>query len=702
MLIREFWKIPFLRLVIPLVAGIVTAEYLNLNQYFFLGLFILSIAFSIAYQPFFDHSISYHRRWIFGTTITIALFGLGAYITLNIKQFDNKLIRSQMFVCMVNNVPKMNQNYIKTELKIKSYQIDNVWYKSHEKIIGTFENDSLASNLEYGDVLILKGNLKEISNAGNPSEFDYKKYLERKHIHFKSFQKAKEWMLLEKDKGNPVFSLSYKLRQRLLDVYLKYGISGEEFGLLAALTLGAVDYLNDDLIEAYSNSGAMHILSVSGLHVGIIMIVLNFLLFFMQKKPYLRIIQAIIIIASVWFFAILTGLSPSVNRASAMITLFILGKQSNKKPSPYNSVAASAFILLVFDPLLIFDVGFQLSYLAVISLIFFYQRIYNLYEPKYRIIDKIWGLTAVSIAAQIGTTILSVFYFHQFPTYALLSNLIVVPASFLIMVLSIALLFFSFIPALAEIIGYILNHIIIFQNLVTKYIDKLPLATIEPISINGIEATVLHIGLILLFVFIVTKNRKLIFAILGVAIIAFGLRDYRYVKNKSTKSFTVYNTSYKSAFSLIDNGNLNLYSDSILYNNKKAINYLTSNIIANEFITRFANQKIEISRNKKQKVADKEILKYLFSVDSLKILYLNTNLSGYSCKNRIKINYIIMSKYTSMDLNSILNLFEFDLLIADATVSKWKQEILKKDCQQLAIPFYNVSESGAFVHRIIR
>jgi len=700
MLVREFWKIPFLRLFIPLATGILFANFIPLSPYFWFVLFLLFVLLGFIYRPVFDPKTMYSRRWIFGLILNCVLLSSGVYLTIKGKQYDKNITECQLVVGRICNQPKIYPNSIKAEIKVQRYQKEDLWVKTNTKILVSFEADSLSSHLEYGDLILLKGNLKEIINAGNPSEFDYKTYLARKHIHFKTYQGSKEWKLLKKNTGNPLFALSYRLRNKLLKIYQDAGIQGEEFGLLAALTLGTKDYLNDELIEAYSDSGAMHVLCVSGLHVGIILLVLTKLLFFMRKNRYLRILNAFVIIISIWFFALLTGLAPSVNRASAMVTLFVLAKLSKRKPSPYNSIAASAFFLLLIEPQTIFDVGFQLSYAAVISLIFFYQRIYAIYEPRNRITEYLWSLTVVSVSAQIGTTAISIFYFHKFPLYALISNLVVIPAAFVIMYLAILLLMTSFLAPVEKIIAFILENFITFLNKIIRIIESFPFASIEPISLNGYETILINLTLILVFIFIITKNKKVFFGILCTLSFSLIMRDYRYGIEKHTKSFTVYNVPKKSAFSVVNKGKLLLYSDSAMYNNKKSINYLCSNIIANDFITDFVLNKLEISTQPEQLKPGDEILKHLVQFDNLKIIYLNGDYSQYSCEHKLNIDYLIVSKNASMDLNIICKLFNFKQLIADATVPRWKQDILKKDCQQLAIPFHNVTESGAFVYKL--
>jgi len=700
MLVSEFWKIPFLRLIIPFIAGIVIASYLNISTFFLLVSSLIFIVLTIIYRPFLDYKFSYHKRWIFGFLITVALVFSGAYITKKSMFYDKNILNSQQVIGIIDEPPKIGAYSIKIKLKVIEYETNNVWLNANGKLLVNLEKDSSANLLRYGDLILMKGNLKEISNAGNPSEFDYKKYLSRKHIHYKSYQNSEQWLLLGKNRGNPVFSYSYIIREKLLNIYNETGIKGEEFGLLAALTLGTMDYLSDEIIEAYSDSGAMHVLSVSGLHVGIIFIVLNQLLFFMRKNRYMQVLQAILIILAIWAYAILTGLSPAVNRSAAMITFVIIGKVSQKKPSIYNTVMASAFILLFIEPLTLFDVGFQLSYLAVLSIIFFQERIYLLYEPKNWLIDKIWSLTTVSIAAQIGTSALSIYYFHQFPVYAVFSNLVVVPISFGVMVLAIALLFCSYILPLAKLIGTVLSLTITTLNSSTKFIENLPLSTIEPISLNSFESLLLHIALVLILIFIVTKNKKLAPAVLFTFILAFGFRDARFIKHNKTSSITVFNVPKKSALSVIQNGNLVLYSDSSLYSDKKAVNYLTSNIMADQFVSNIILSKLDILDKKDNINLEKDILKHLICMDSLKVLYLLKDYSQLKCEKKLRINYIILSKNAIMDLEPLQSLFDFEMLIADASVPKWKQEVLKRDCQQLEIPFYNVSESGAFTHQI--
>ncbi|MFN8258812.1 MAG: ComEC/Rec2 family competence protein [Bacteroidales bacterium] len=692
MLNTEIRKIPFLRIIIPFVAGILISEYVFINPLILLTLSVLFILAVIIYRPFLNHDASYHNRWIFGFLLSLVFLFTGAFLTHKSKSYNEKIINSSEVVGIVNEPPQLKPNSIKCEFLVKEYCIDKIWQSTNQKIVLSLEKDSAAASLAYGDLLIVKANLKEIANAGNPSEFDYKKYLARKHIHFKSYQKSDEWKLLSKNRGNIIFSLAYQSREKLLSIFESAGIKGDEFAILAALTLGTKDLLSDELIEAYSDSGAMHVLSVSGLHVGIIFIFLNYLLYFLNNNKKLKIIKALLIISIIWAFAILTGLSPSVNRSAAMITLVILGKVSERKPSAYNSILASAFILLLIDPQFLFDVGFQLSYLAVTALIFFHPRIYHLFDLRNRIMDTLWNWTCVSLSAQIGTTFLSIYYFHQFPVYALLSNLLVVPLSFVIMMLAILLLTFSFFPVILYYGGWCLSKSVWLLNYSVRFFDHLPYSTIEPVSINFTESLLFHLVLFIVTLFIITRNKKFILSSFFVLVIAFLIRDTRYIINRNQQSLIVFNVPRKSAFGFTENGRLNLYVDTILANDSKSINYLVSNVISDKFILHTNVFKLTHKTEGKSKITD-----FIVNATNFKSVYLMGDYSAYKAGRKLKVKYVIISKNAPMEIEPLLEIFDFDLLIADASVPEWKQQALKKDCLQMAIPFYSVSESGAFL-----
>jgi competence protein ComEC len=690
MLINELWKIPFLRFILPFIAGILFGSALKINLVLAISLASLFIGLAFVYRPFINHDTSYHNRWVFGLLVSFSLFFIAAYITVAYNSGSYQIRTAETIIAKVSKPPKETQKTIKIQVKATEYQENNVWNIDQSNLLIYLEKDSLAKTLKYGDLLLLHGNLNEIKNPGNPGEFDYKKFLSRKQIYFQSYLKSSQWKKTSLNTGNPVYIFAYHVRDWVLGIYQSSGISGDEFAILAALTLGVKDYLSDEIVEAYSDSGAMHVLAVSGLHVGIIAVMLNMLLFPLRKNRKLLAVQSAIIITFLWLFALITGLAPSVTRSALMFSFFIIGKNSGKKPSSYNSLAAAAFIILSVNPNALFNVGFQLSFLAVFSILFFQPKLYRLIDIKNKWLDKIWQLTSVSIAAQIGTTPISLFYFHQFPVYALLTNIIVIPAAVIIMYGTVALIISSFYAPLAKIIGLLLAYVIKGLNITTKYIESIPGSSIEFISLSRVELAITYLAFSFLVIYILNKKKKLAFAIVVLIVGLFLLKDIRFFNESGKKQLIVFNTSQKSSFATISDRKMVLYADSLLADDKKSINYLTSAIRTDYYISDF---RLEVSENNKEQPFPATFI----SIDTITATYLNGKTDWFATANKLTTNYLILSKKASLNIENLQSLFEFEKIIIDSSVPKWKQDVLKKDCDRNKIPFHNVAEKGAFV-----
>lgn len=274
--------------------------------------------------------------------------------------------------------------------------------------------------------------------------------------------------------------------------------------VVLALSLGVKDELDNDLVRAFSATGAMHVLAVSGLHVGIIYLIL-FQLFQkvgLSKKRY-RWLMAGLSILILWFYALLTGLSPSVLRAVTMFSFVAMGRALFRNGNIYNTLAASAFVLLWFNPYLIMSVGFQLSYLAVFGIVYLQPKMYTLWTPNHWLLDKIWAISCVSIAAQMATGPLSMLYFHQFPTYFLVSNLFIIPAAFVTLIGSLLLLLVSFVPILAGFIGTVLSTFVWSVNQLVFWVSSFPGSTIDGVYLDILQTWLIYFalgGMILFFI----------------------------------------------------------------------------------------------------------------------------------------------------------------------------------------------------------
>ncbi len=700
MFINEIRKIPFFRLILPFILGIIY----KINYPFpikHLSIALLSIiVLTLIYGFFYNRKSDYHKRWVMGSLVYVSLFFTGIMVTFIQTQNDNQFSESNIFIGRLLEPVKETEKSIKIILEIKEYQSDSVWTSSSEKVIIYAEKDSLSKLLAYGDLITFKSRFNAIKNYGNPDEFDYKKYLANKNIHFQTYLNTGHWKFIANNKGNVIYASAYKLRKKLLEVYKANNISGDEFAILAALTLGVKDYLSPEIMQSYSTSGAMHILAVSGLHVGIIYLILNSMLFFMRKNKFLKIIQAIILIISIWFFALITGLSPSVTRASIMLSFIIIGNASGRRPSVFNSIAVSAFLILLFKPLAILHVGFQLSYSAVLASVYFQPKIYRLWNPKYKLLDKAWALTAVSIAAQIGTFPISIFYFHQFPSYFFLTNLIAIPAAYAIIFLAVSLLIFNPITLVSDIITFLLDCTIIILNYSTAWIEKLPLASINHISYSFIETSILYLLIASIALLIFTKNKKWLIYAFALGLFFLVSKNIRKINSIEKSMFIVFNSKPTPVMGIKSYQNFSIITDSTFAENKKSTKYLLENLLTYKFIknTSILRSDIIEDQNNYNKSENFFYQDYYIKYKDLKIVLLNDEkFNEVESLSKLNTDIVILSKGFSSNVDQVIKLFEFDTLVLDATIPYWQEKAILKDCGALNINVHNVRESGAYI-----
>jgi competence protein ComEC len=354
---------------------------------------------------------------------------------------------------------------------------------------------------------------------------------------------------------NRIIYLAEQVRDKLVSILTKVIREKEERSVISALTLGYRAEIGQDTMDYFASTGAMHVLSVSGLHVGLIYFILGFLLSFLKRGKAGKAIFACVLILFLWIYAFISGFSPSVQRATVMFSFVIIGNGLRRPVNIYNTLMASALLLVLLNPDVIFDIGFQLSYLAVFGIILIQPALYKLIDVTNPVTKWIWSLTTVSIAAQLTTFPLGLFYFNQFPNLFWLSNFIVIPATTLI--IWITLIFFSVCPiqSLAFILGVIIEKITHWMLVVLKFLDSLPYAVSQGIVLSQTQVFILFSGIIAIIIFFASK-RKGWFLYFLVLILLFQLSDF-YEKSKvfNQREIIVYNS--KSMMIHLINGRTN-------------------------------------------------------------------------------------------------------------------------------------------------
>lgn len=420
----------------------------------------------------------------------------------------------QNFEAVVLNNPIEKARSWQTVVRIRQsgpFQIRN------QKLLVYLQKDDKAMRLRPGDHIVARSAISGIQNPGNPYEFDYRKYMERKGIRLRTYLASPGYLIRQED--NPSLSMTFKRLQKKLVSELKSKLASEQaFQVVSALALGYRDELTREIRSYFISTGAMHILAVSGLHVAMIFLFLNRLFSFLKRFRSGRSSYLLIMLSGLWGYAMLTGFSPPVQRAAVMFSFILVGNTLNRPASIYNSISASAFFQLLFNPSQVLDVGFQLSYAAVISIVFFYPKLIQPLKTKNWLLNRAWQLCCVSIAAQIGTFALSIYYFHQFPVYACLSNFVVVPAGYLI--LALTAIFFLLCPLqnLALPVAQFLSRITDLTLFLLKRIGELPFAVIEDLSLSLVQLACLFLLLGLIIFFMVYRKHAFLFA--GLVVIA--------------------------------------------------------------------------------------------------------------------------------------------------------------------------------------
>lgn len=699
---------PFIRLIIPLITGILV----KLNIQFQIPIFALSaiifffIFLLIIFSGFKKLYTNYKIRWAFGIFFNLVLFSIGLLLVdLNFSKVSKGTINQTdgYLLASVIEKPEIKEKSIKATLEIKAIGDKDQWIETNGKVLIFFQKDSASENIDVGDNILFKPEISEKRITGNPSEFNFEKYLTYHLISDQTYLKSANWKKInEKETGLKLYA--YEIRDKFLNIFKKYGISGNEYSVLSALTVGYTSELDSKIKHSYSSSGATHILSVSGLHVGIIFIVFNYLLKFMEKIKYGKLIKAIFLILFLWFYALLTGLSPSVLRSAAMLSFVIVGQSLNRKANIYNSITASAFILIIINPFIITDLGFQLSYLALISIIYFQPLIYNWFFIKNKWLDKIWVLVSVSIAAQIVSTPISLFYFHQFPNYFLLTNILVVPMSTIIIYLALTLLAFSSLDVVANYIGIALKYSVRILNNTITSIEGLPHSVSENIYINGFQMFLIYLFIIVFTSYFILKRNSMLRLSLITIILFLVSTFYNDFSALKQRKLIVYNIPGNTAINFIDG------KDNILISN------LTKNANSSTLLFTTKNNWLELGLQK-EKIVDVNSLNRnsLFTnnltVDNKNILLKDRYLGFYNHRfliinkdfqlkkytKKIKVDYILITSNNKIKVSDLVKYYDVKTLIIDSSNSLRNIEKWKTECAKFNIAYNVVAENGAFI-----
>lgn len=686
----DFWKkTPFLKLLLPLIAGIIVQERFHppINTWWI----ILSLAL-LAFGIFFFIPLFNRFRFAFvnGLISAVLFFSLGTLLTWhkdirNDERWLGNFYKEKDLLIATLEEPLVEKTKSFKATATVSYLLRNdTAIPAKGKIILYFKKDT-ALTLTYGSQIILKKPLQEIKNSGNPGGFDYKRYSLFQGITHQVYLQPEDFETLNVKNGHWFKKFIYASREKILSILRKNIHGDKELGLSEALLIGYKDDLEQSLVQSYTNTGVVHIIAISGLHLGLIYWLLALLLKPLQKRKKLRWLRPVLIITVLWLFSLLAGAQPSILRSALMFTCIVLGESLSRRTSIYNTMALSAFILLCINPFWLWDVGFQLSYAAVLSIIIFMRPVYNLFYIKNKILDAIWKLNAVTIAAQILTVPLSIYHFHQFPNLFLLTNFLAVPLSSAILLGEILLCVVSFIPAVAAVVGKLLTWLIWLMNTYIEKIEAIKFSLWDGLQISIVQAVFLLLFTVGISYWLMGRSlRGLKLGLLSLLGFA-ALRTFSFIETQQQQKIIVYNVPQKRAIDIVNGNSYQFIGDSDLRNNDFARNFhlKPSRVL---FRMKETENSIQVS-------AKESCITYC----GKHILLIDEAVSFAAGGAKPVIDLLIISKNPKLYIKKLAMALDIKQVVFDGSVPAWKSRYWKKDCDSLHISWYDVAMKGAFV-----
>ncbi len=686
------WKTaPFVRLLIPLIAGILIQYYFVLPpaKIIIPGITLIVLLVIFRFLP-----LIYRFRFsgVPGIFIALIMLFLGMFLTRQkdirseITWYGNFHDSSSYILATLSEPPIEKAKSYKVLATVESIIKKDSAYRTKGSILLYFAKDSGDDVPKYGDRIIISKQPQEIKNSGNPGAFNYARYSAFQQLFQQLYLKKSDWVLIGHTIPNDYNSYIFDARQKILDILDKYVPGNDEKAIAIALLIGYKIDLDKDLVQAYSNAGVVHLIAISGMHMAIIYSVLVWIF---SKVPLVRnskVTQLALILFCLWFFALLTGASGSVLRSAVMFSFIAIGLAVNKKTTIYNSMATSAFVLLCYNPYLLWDVGFQLSYFAVLGIVISQRYIANWFYLKNKILNSVWQLTSVSLAAQLFTFPICIYYFHQLPLLFLVSNLIAIPLSTIALWACIILVIISPLQLFAIFCGKIIFVVIWLINHTVLFINSIPFSLWDNISLTVANTIVLYL-VVCSFLYWLIKKEKVAFkfALLSLLLFSFML-SANFLQAWGQKKIIVYNVPNHKAIDFVSANKYQFLGDSDLENEGVLKNF------------HLKPGRISLmAYNKVDTIDALYKLNSFYQFHKKRFLLLDSAITYEPVSKKIDLDYIIISKNPKLFIPKLANVFNAGMYIFDASNPMWKIQKWKKDCEDLHLRFYSVPEQGAFI-----
>ena len=596
-----------------------------------------------------------------------------------------------MYRVLITDAPQAKEHTYLCQTLLKERRDTAGTYPIERTAILYLQQDSAVTRLKSGDELLISARISPPLNNRNFDEFDYARFLMRKGISGTGYVASGKWTKQDGMNNLDLKSIASSCRRKMISLYQKLGFSGDELAVLSALTIGDKTELSDSVRESYSVAGASHILALSGLHIGLLYTLLFFILKPIARRGNIgRVIRSVLLLIQLWAFAFFTGLSPSVVRSVSMFSILAMADMVGRQPLSLNTLAAAAWLMLFCNPAWLFDVGFQLSFLAVASILLIQKPIYHLITVKGRIGKYIWGLMSVSVAAQIGTAPLVMFYFSRFSVHFLLTNLVVIPFITIILYAAVIMLLLTPLSWLQIVVAEGVKKLLEGLNFFVRWVEQLPYASIDGIWLYQSEILGIYIvGFLLTYYFMNRRYRNLLICLFTILLLG-TYHATLYWLDRPLTSLVFFNVRGCPAVHCIESDGRSWinYVDTIP--NEKRLKRMTANYWKHHHLL----PPKEITGDCRYMVLNRQ--QQIISYHGCHICVINDNhWRNKTTVSPLYIQYLYLCKGYDGHLEELTRIFSFSYVILDASLSEYRRHLLESECKQSGLRFISLSDEGS-------
>lgn len=679
-----FQNLPILKTVLAFIVGIILSDQFPQDsiviKYLLFPLFNTSLflVMFLKKEPFL-------KSLIILLSLTICGVMHHSMCTLEFSNSHfSKDEKASFLIYQIEESNKTKNGYkLTTSVKFTGSHIDTIRPSTGNLVV--YQKNGIAPKV--GDQFITTSRFLIEKKNKNPHVFDYKSFLENKNIYHRMYADSLSTLQLGYNE-NSYKAIFSNLRKDCLKTFETHLKDLNQLSIASAMILGQRDLITDDLYSAFTDTGAVHVLAVSGLHVGIVSGFVLLLFKILKKRTKtIIIIECTVSIICVWVFALLTGAAPAVIRAALMFSLLLIGRSINRFAHTFNILGLAALSILLFNPKYLFQVGFQFSFLALTGIIYFFPYLRSLISTKSKLLNYIWDLSGVAISAQLLVAPLAVFYFHKLPIYFILSGIIAIPAALAILLLGISLLFFDCVFSseffLTICTGKIFGDVISIFNILILKIQSLPYCSANDLWISATSVVLIYSAILWLGLFLKAKKPKYLIVtvlFLGIQMCTHLYEDYKIM---SEKKMIVYDIYKASLIQFINNGYIAEIGSLNTISPTKS--YLTTN-------SNLYHRKTKFISTKEMGLQTKE---YFNMVGDLFFIYeplesiLNYNWSK-------PLDLLILNSNSYLDIEKIKSLGPIKEIVVDGSIGKQKSKMLRKSASKYSIPIHFTSQQGAY------